>query len=97
MKIDNNDLEKEAMSNFTSGDIKKAQQLQNEFLEQVKKSGKDYCSCTGNCKYHGKCVECVIIHRGHSEHLPNCFRDMVNKRIEELSSLTEHSFKKNEE
>ena len=93
MTIDNNDLEKEAMACFKTGDFKRAHQLQNEFVAAVKTSGIDHCSCTTECRYHGKCVECVIIHRGHQDHLPNCFRDMVNKRIEAVSSLTEHSFK----
>ena len=54
----------------------------------------DHCTCPGNCKFHGKCVECVIIHRGHSDHLPHCFRNMVNERLEGLSELSEHSFKR---
>jgi hypothetical protein len=35
----------------------------------------------------------VIIHRGHGDHLPHCFQNMVNERIAVLSALTEHSFK----
>jgi hypothetical protein len=38
-------------------------------------------------------MECVIIHRGHGDHLPECFRHMVNARLEALSALTEHSIK----
>ena len=90
--IDNNELEVKAMECFLCGETKKAQQLQTEFLDEVKKSGEDYCSCQGSCKYHGKCVECVIIHRGHGHHLPNCFREMVNKRIQAISGLSEHTF-----
>lgn len=36
-------------------------------------------------------MECVAIHRAHKDHLPNCFRNMINERIEKLSELTEHS------
>ena len=57
-------------------------------------SGEDYCTCDKvDCKLHGKCVECVLNHRRHGEHLPQCFRAMVNRRIEALSALTEHSMK----
>ena len=91
--IDDNKLETEAMRLFKNGENKRAMQLQNRSLEEVKNSGEDHCNCPASCKHHGNCVECVIIHRGHGDHLPHCFRDMVNKRIETLSGLTEHSFK----
>lgn len=91
--IDNNKLEIEAMRLFLNGEDKRAEQLQNRFLEEVKNSGEDHCNCPVPCKHHGNCVECVIIHRGHGDHLPHCFRDMVNTRIEALWRLTEHSFK----
>ena len=90
--IDNNRLEMEAMALFKKGEKKSAHQLQDKFLEEVKNSGEDHCNCPAPCKHHGNCVECVIIHRGHGDHLPHCFRDMVNKRIEAVSGLTEHSF-----
>ncbi|MCL5072302.1 MAG: LPS biosynthesis protein [Actinobacteria bacterium] len=93
MDIDNNELEKKALDYFRKKNDKKGEQLQKEFLENVKSSGQDYCSCAVKCRYHGKCVDCVIIHRGHGDHLPNCFYDMVNDKINQLSCLTEHSFK----
>jgi len=91
--IDNNRFEMEAMALFKKGEKKCAHKLQDKFLEEVKNSGEDHCNCPTPCKYHGNCLECVIIHRGHGDHLPHCFRDMVNKRIEAVSGLTEHSFK----
>ena len=91
--IDNNELEMAAMELFKSGDIEKAQQLQEQFLKQLRDSRQDHCSCPKPCKHHGKCVECVVIHRGHGDHLPYCFRDMLNKRIDALSALGEHSYR----
>jgi len=91
--IDNNPMEIEAMDLFKKGETKKARELQTKFLDEVKASVKNHCSCPAECKYHGKCVECVIIHRGHSDHLPYCFRTMVNDRLNSLSELTEHSIK----
>ena len=92
MTIDNNELEIEAMALFKAGKEKEASKLQDEFLAQVKASGTDHCSCPEPCKFHGKCVECVIIHRGHGDHLPHCFQQMINKKINVLSELSEHSF-----
>jgi len=89
--VDNHDLERRAMELFRSGDAERARQLQEHFLEEIMASGEDLCSCPGDCEYHGRCVECVMIHRGHADHLPHCFRAMVNERIQGLSALTEHS------
>ena len=91
--IDDNPLEKQAMALFKNGDHAKARQLQAKFLEEVKNSAEDHCNCPVSCKYHGNCVECLILHRGHGDHLPHCFHRMINKRIEIISELTEHSFK----
>ena len=89
--VDNHELEKRAMELFRSGDSDQASRLQEQFLAEVMASGEDLCSCPSSCGYHGKCVECVLIHRGHGDHLPHCFRSMVNERIDSLSALTEHS------
>lgn len=95
--IDGHDLEIRAMDLFKKGDAREAGKLQEKFLEEVKTSGEDLCSCPAACKYHGKCVDCVLIHRGHADHLPHCFQEMVNKRLETLSELTEHSFRNQSE
>lgn len=94
MIIDNNPKEKEAMKAFIRGERDLGNRLQDEFVVELRESlGKvDHCTCEKPCKYHGKCIECVAIHRAHRDHLPNCFRTMINERIEKLSELTEHSF-----
>lgn len=89
--VDDHELERKAMELFRSGDAARARQLQEEFLQEIMAVGRDLCSCPSGCAYHGRCVECVMIHRGHGDHLPHCFRNMVNRRIEVLSGLTEHS------
>lgn len=93
MIIDNNPKEKEAMEAFRRGERSLGHKLQDEFVAELRENiGKvDHCTCEKACKYHGKCVECVAIHRAHRDHLPNCFRSLVNERIEKLSELTEHS------
>jgi hypothetical protein len=37
-------------------------------------------------------MECVTVHRGHGDHLPHCLHNMLNRKIAQLSGLTEHSF-----
>lgn len=89
--IDDHELEQKAMELFRAGEGERARALQTQFLESVMSSGEDYCTCPHACAHHGNCVECVVIHRGHGDHLPHCFRKMVNRRLEALAALTEHS------
>lgn len=93
MKIDGHEKEKNAMKAFGRGDQVEGHRLQDEFVSEVRESLKseDHCPCTAKCKFHGKCLECVAIHRAHRQHLPYCFRDMVNEKIAAVSELTEHS------
>jgi hypothetical protein len=93
MKVDDHPMEIQAMELFKQGKSEEAINLQDEFLAEIKRCGVDRCSCPAACKFHGKCVQCVTIHRGHGDHLPHCMQSMVNRRIEQLSGLTEHSFK----
>ena len=92
MTVDDHPMEMKAMELFKQGRSKEASKLQDQFLAEVKRSGVDHCPCPSPCKFHGKCVECVTLHRGHGDHLPYCFQAMVNRRLEILSGLTEHSF-----
>lgn len=93
MTIDEHPKEMQAMDLFKQGRSAEASKLQDQFLEEIKRSGTDHCSCPASCKFHGNCVACVAIHRGHGDHLPHCMQRMLNRRIEQLSGLTEHSFK----
>lgn len=93
MIIDGNKKEKEALEAFRLGNNAQGHRLQDEFVAEVRESLKteDHCPCITQCKYHGKCLECVAIHRAHKDHLPYCLWDMVNDRIAAVSQLTEHS------
>ena len=64
------------------------------FVDGILESGVDYCSCPEECPHHGKCRECVLIHRGHRDHLPYCLWDMVNERLYAAGRLTEGSLKR---
>ena len=92
--IDKHPTEVQAMALFREGKPREAVAMQEQFLREVKASGEDHCSCPAKCPLHGNCVDCVIVHRGHADHLPHCFRNMVNERLEGLSALTEHSLRR---
>lgn len=60
-----------------AGDKAGADALRDNFVAKALTAiagGEDFCSCTADCPYHGKCVECVLIHRAHRDHLPNCLK-----------------------
>ena len=93
MIIEGNPKEKEAMKAFHEGDRAKGLKLQEEFAAAFREEyqEKDHCPCKKACSYHGNCKECVAIHRAHQEHVPNCMRPILNKKIKLLSELTEHT------
>ena len=93
MIIDGNEKEIAAMKEFHKGNRKEGHRLQEQFTAEFRKEykHKDHCSCQVACQYHGNCKECVAIHRGHQDHVPNCMRIMLNKKIKLLSELTEHT------
>ena len=98
MKIDDHPIEIEAMAAFRRGDGAAGQKLQEKFLEEFRESqkrGENFCSCPFGCKYRGNCVECVVVHRGHGDHLPYCMHDMLNRRLKALSELSEHTMMQN--
>lgn len=94
MKVDDNPIEIEAMAAFRRGNGNEGRRLQDGFLEEFHESLKlreDFCTCTADCKHHGHCVDCVVIHRGHGDHLPRCMQAMLNRRLKNISELSEHS------
>ncbi|HBR02219.1 MAG TPA: LPS biosynthesis protein [Ruminiclostridium sp.] len=91
MKIDGNDLSKLELELHRQGKNQEGDKVKMEFLRQVRESGEDHCPCPESCRHHGNCYECVILHRGHGDHLPFCMWDMVNERMRKLSLLTEDS------
>lgn len=93
MEIDNNPIEKRAMEAFHRGDRAEGLRIQEEFASAFREEyrEKDHCPCQKACRYHGNCKECVAIHRAHQEHVPNCLRLMLNRKIRALSELTEHT------
>lgn len=93
MIIEGNEIMKLAMEEFHKGNRKEGLRIQEKFTSEFREEFKvkDHCSCQKACRYHGNCKECVAIHRAHEEHVPNCMRNMINKKIRALSELTEHT------
>ena len=94
MKIDDNPVELEAMEAFRQANRDEGRRLQDQFLKEFHESlkrGEDFCSCKEACKHHGHCMDCITLHRGHGDHLPKCMFPILNKRIEKLSELSEHT------
>lgn len=93
MVIENNPKELAAMKKFHEGNRADGLKLQEEFASEFREEykDKDHCPCKKACRYHGNCKECVAIHRAHQEHVPNCMRPMLNRKIKILSELTEHT------
>lgn len=92
MYIDGHPLEKEELRLSLEGKKAESRAKQQEFLDKVEQSGIDHCPCTNNCPLHGDCRACVLVHRGHRDHLPVCFFSMINERLQAVSSLTEGTF-----
>ena len=68
-----------------------------QYVEIVKelrgmiKSGKyDACPCPKvKCEWHGRCRECVMIHRVHQDHVPNCLQPILENKIREIAKTCE--------
>ena len=93
MIIEGNEKEKQAMEACHRGERKEGRRLQEEFAADFREEyrQKDHCPCRKACRYHGNCKECVAIHRAHQEHVPNCMRPVINRKLKLLSELTEHT------
>ena len=49
------------------------------------------CNCPKNlCQWHGKCKECIALHRYYNDHLPACLHSIVKaKSFEKILDLIE--------
>mgnify|MGYP000117906794 CR=1 FL=1 len=51
---------------------------------------KTRCSCPKTaCEWHGRCRECVAIHRHFRDHVPNCMQDFMKEKIAAVAGLVE--------
>ncbi len=70
---------------------------QEEYYEQVLRNrelaaSEQVLRCTcpnGLCEWHGKCRECVALHRFHGDHIPACLQNIIADRIAALAGAAE--------
>ena len=48
------------------------------------------CTCPNTlCDWHGKCKECVALHRYHSDHIPVCLQPVIDDKLKALVGVSE--------
>ena len=48
------------------------------------------CTCPNTlCDWHGKCRECVALHRYHNDHVPVCLQPIINDKIKAIAGVAE--------
>ena len=62
--------------------------LENRMLVADPKVTK--CTCSNTlCDWHGKCKECVALHRHHNDHVPVCLQPIIADKIKALAEAAE--------
>lgn len=48
------------------------------------------CICPNTlCDWHGKCKECVALHRFHNDHIPVCLQGIIDDKLKALLNTVE--------
>jgi len=48
------------------------------------------CTCPNTlCDWHGKCMECVALHRYHNDHVPFCLQPIIDDKLQALVGAAE--------
>jgi hypothetical protein len=48
------------------------------------------CTCTQLlCEWHGRCRECIALHRYHKDHVPFCFHSFINDQLKAIVKIGE--------
>jgi len=48
------------------------------------------CTCPNTlCDWHGKCKECVALHRYHNDHIPVCLQGIIDDKLKALVNAAE--------
>ncbi|WP_088226521.1 DUF6485 family protein [Desulfosporosinus sp. FKB] len=54
------------------------------------------CTCTEVlCEWHGRCRECVALHRYHQDHVPACFQAFINDKLKDIVKIGEMTAERN--
>lgn len=62
--------------------------LQNRMIAGNPENLKCTCSQT-MCEWHGRCRECVALHRYHQDHVPACLQPFINNKLKEIVKIGE--------
>lgn len=65
-----------------------------ESIKQNRELAKDpkitKCTCPNTlCDWHGKCKECVALHRFHNDHIPACLQPIIDEKLKDLLNVVE--------
>lgn len=48
------------------------------------------CTCPNTlCDWHGRCRECVALHRYHGDHIPACLQPIIKEKVRALAATVE--------
>ena len=48
------------------------------------------CTCPHTlCEWHGRCRECVALHRYYRDHVPACLQLFINEKLKEIVKIGE--------
>jgi hypothetical protein len=48
------------------------------------------CPCPNTlCDWHGKCKECVALHRFYNDHVPYCLQPIFRDKVKALAAIVE--------
>lgn len=65
--------------------------------ELVKDENVMRCTCPNPlCDWHGKCAECVALHRHHNDHVPFCLQPIIADKVRALANVVEMTASKKE-
>jgi hypothetical protein len=60
------------------------------FQDFIKSGNYPKCPCPKTyCGWHGKCFECVLLHRHQGRHVPNCLNHILADKIKSLAETAE--------
>jgi hypothetical protein len=69
--------------------------LENRKIANDPKNQK--CPCAEVlCDWHGRCRECVTLHRYHKDHVPACLQSFINEKLKAVVTIGEMTAVKNE-
>lgn len=74
--------------------MRSKEEFYNEVVKEIRSVLRDpnnlKCSCLKvKCEWHGKCQDCVAIHRYYKDHVPNCFQQFINDKIKAIAQIGE--------